>query len=289
MSASPAVSVIVPHYHDLERLDLCLAALSRQTFPSDQFEVIVSDNASPEGEAALAEVIAQRARLILTPQKGAGLARNGGVAISRGRVLAFTDCDCRPEPEWLSEGVAALARHDFVGGRVKVLVEDSASLTGTEAFERVFAFDNAAYVTRKGFTVTANLFCSRALFDEVGGFLVDVSEDIDWSRRARAAGYRIGYAPSAVIGHPARRSWDELRTKWARMNAEQFGLVKARPVGRLLWFSRSCLLPVSAFAHSPKVLASRELATFGQRLQALVVLFRLRLWRFVDSMRLLAT
>jgi GT2 family glycosyltransferase len=288
MNTEPAVSVIVPHYRDLQRLDLCLEALGRQTFPPDAFEVIVSDNASPEGEAAIAKLIAGRARLVVTLQRGAGPARNGGAAIARGRILAFTDCDCRPEPEWLSEGVNALNGHDFVGGRMKVLVDDPARITGAEAFERVFAFDNAAYVKRKGFTVTANLFCSRALFEEVGGFRVGVSEDIEWSHRARAAGYRLGYAPGAVVGHPARRSWEELKTKMTRTNAELFGLIKTRPAGRLLWFARSCLLPASALVHSPKVLASRELTTLHQRIEALLTLFRVRLWRFVDSMRLIA-
>lgn len=288
MTEAPSVSVIVPHYRDLARLDMCLTALQQQTWPADDFEVIVSDNASPEGAAAVAAAIAGRARLVITPQKGAGPARNGGVAVAKGRILAFTDCDCRPEPQWLAEGVAALAGCDFVGGRMNVMVEDPAHVTAAEAFERVFAFDNGAYVTRKGFTVTANLLCPRALFDEIGGFLVGVSEDIEWSQRARAAGYRIGYAPGAAVGHPARRTWDEIRTKWRRMNAEQFGLVKTRPGGRWRWLARSCLLPLSALAHSPKIFTSKELRSFDQRLGALAVLYRVRFWRFADSLRLLA-
>src|SRR5580692_8311496 len=135
------VSVIVPHYNDLASLDLCLAALARQTFPAEEREIIVADNASPQGEAAVAKVIANRARLVIVPQKGAGPARNGGVAVSTGDILAFTDSDCVPEPHWLERGIAALAHCDFAGGRVDVLVGDPAHMSAAEAFERVFAFD----------------------------------------------------------------------------------------------------------------------------------------------------
>jgi GT2 family glycosyltransferase len=286
MTNLPTVSVIVPHYNDLARLDLCLSALQTQTYPADDVEIIVSDNASPCGHAAVAATINGRARLTVTPQPGAGAARNGGVALARGDVLAFTDCDCQPEPAWLAGGLAALSHADFVGGAMKVLVDDPARLTAAEAFERVFAFDNAAYVERKGFTVTANLFCRRTVFEAVGGFLVGVSEDMEWSHRARDAGYRIGYAPCAVVGHPARRSWAELTTKWRRLNTEQFGLIKDRPLGRWRWLARNALLPASALAHTPKVMRSAQLSSLKQRLGALGVLYRLRLWRLVDAAQL---
>jgi glycosyltransferase involved in cell wall biosynthesis len=76
----PKVSVIIPHYRDLARLDKCLTALGRQTYPRDCIEIIVADNASPEGETAVAAAIAGRSRLVVVREKGAGLARNGGVA-----------------------------------------------------------------------------------------------------------------------------------------------------------------------------------------------------------------
>jgi GT2 family glycosyltransferase len=150
----------------------------------------------------------------------------------------------------------------------------------------VFAFDNERYVRQEGFTVTASLFCRKALFDEVGGFRVGLSEDADWCHRARAAGYRIGYAAAAVTGHPARKTWPELLGKWKRLNSETYRLYADRRGGRLWWAIRSCALPLSALAHSPKVLASRELNSLDQRLSALAMLYRLRFWRFLDAFRL---
>jgi GT2 family glycosyltransferase len=283
----PAVSVIIPHYSDLKGLNLCLEALERQTFARERFEIVVADNASPEGEAAVSAVIAGRARLVVVREKGAGPARNGGVKASKGEILAFIDSDCQAEPEWLAEGLRALDNYDFIGGRVKVLVDDLQRMTSAEAFERVFAFDFKTYITKKGFTGAGNLFCPRSLFDQVGGFRTGLSEDLEWSHRARAAGFRLGYAPRAVVGHPARRTWPELRAKWRRVNVETWGLSAGAKNRRLKWLLRNLAMPISALVHSPKVLASRELYTLRQRVQALGMLYRLRLWRLFDSLRLL--
>lgn len=288
VSAPPKVSIIVPHYRDLDSLDLCLRGLTAQTFPMADAEIIVADNASPQGEAEVARVIAGRARLVTVNERGAGPARNGGVAVARGEVLAFTDCDCQPEPQWLEAGLAALETHDFVGGGMKVLVQDPNDMTPAEAFETEFAFNNADYVTRKGFTVTANLFCRREVFDRVGGFRVGVSEDYDWCERARQAGYRIGYAPDAMVGHPARRVWGDLISKWRRLNAETYTLFKDRRGGRLTWLVKNLVMPFSALAHTPRVLVSRKLRTPRQRMLALGALYRLRFWRCLDSLQLLA-
>jgi glycosyltransferase involved in cell wall biosynthesis len=281
------VSVIIPHYNDLASLDLCLSALTRQSFPAANTEIVVADNGSPQGEAAVSAIIAGRARLVIVPEKGAGPARNGGVAASTGALLAFTDADCRPDPVWLETGVAALSRHDFLGGGVDVLVRDAGRMSPTEAFERVFAFDTENYVVEKGFVATCNLFCSRKLFDAVGGFGVGVSEDVDWSHRAMGLNFRIGYVPGAMVGHPARRNWGELKRKWLRINAETYALTTRQTHGRWKWFLRALVLPLSAVAHSGKVLRSRRIRGIGQRAGALAILYRLRLWRMRDAFRLL--
>lgn len=285
---APKVSVIVPHYRDLDRLGLCLDSLEGQTYPPDRFEIIVADNASPEGEAALAEVVKGRAQIVIVPEKGAGPARNGGVAKASGEILAFTDCDCIADPTWLASGVDALSQTDFAGGRVNVMIERPGAPLPVEAFEAVFAFNNERYVKQLGFTVTANLFCPRALFDEVGGFRVGVSEDRDWSLRASAAGYRLAFAPGAVVSHPARRNWDELIGKWKRLNAEAYALHAGRKGHRIRWLLKSSLLPVSALVHTPKVLAAPALSSWRQRWDALSVLYRLRMWRLFDALGLLA-
>ncbi len=280
-------SVVVPHYEDLVRLDLCLSALSVQTLPRDRYEIIVADNMSPSGLDRVTAVVAGRARIVSAAEKGAGPARNAGVAAAVAPILAFTDADCVPERGWVEAGVAALASCDFAGGAMRVSVDRSKPLTGAEAFELVFAFDNRRYVEDQAFSVTANLFCRRDVFDRTGPFKVGVSEDVEWCQRAGGLGFRIGYAQGAVVAHPARDDWPALVKKWRRMSAEQFALASSRRFGRVKWAARSLALLPSIIAHAPRVFSSDQLATTGERTRALGTLARLRLWRFADAQRLL--
>ena len=285
-ASRPFVSVIVPHFDDLAGLDRCIADLERQSWPRHRFEIIVADNASPQGADQVAARIDGRAKLVVVAERGAGPARNGGVAAAAGSILAFTDSDCRPRPDWLEAGLAALARFDFVGGRVDVLVEDPDHMTAAEAFERVFAFRNRDYVARKGFTGAGNLFCPKALFEAVGGFRTGLSEDVEWSRRATAAGYVLGYSDEACVGHPARRTWSELKAKARKLDVEGFGLWRTRPAGRWLWFARSLLLPFSIFVHAFRVVTSPAIHGLRHRCAGLIMLARVRLWRFAHSVAL---
>lgn len=284
---APRISVIVPHYNDPLRLKLCLAALAEQSLSPTEYEIIVADNDSPQGKKALDQIIARRAALVIVKTKGAGPARNGGVAKSRGEILAFTDSDCLPDRLWLEKGVKALDRFDIVGGRVKVRMEHGGPMSPAEAFETVFGFDNEDYVKSKGFTVTANLFCLRADFDRVGPFQSDISEDKEWCHRATAMGLKLGYAPDALVHHPPRRSWPELRTKFARIDRETYAwFLATRKYGRVEWLLRSFALPLSIVPHGIQVMTTPKLRRSTQRLAALSMLARQRLWRFVNAWRL---
>lgn len=284
-ATQPEISVVVPHYDQLAELDLCLASLERQTLPRANLEIIVVDNASPCGMAAVGAAVAGRARLLEETSKGAGPARNRGVADARGRVLAFIDADCIASPHWLEEGLKGLERYDIVGGRVDVAVVDETRMSGPEAFERVFAFDFRTYIEHKGFTGSGNLFCRRAVFDDVGGFRQAVSEDRDWSFRATAKGYRIGYHDAAAIAHPARADWAELKRKWQRLNRETLLLAADRPLGQWRFLARSYLLPVSILPHGWRVLRSPRLPNMETKLRGLATLAKLRAWRFLDAHR----
>ena len=237
------------------------------------------------GTGALLAVIAGRATLTEVQIRGAGPARNGGAALAIGEVLAFTDSDCIPEPGWLAAGLAALSRGDIVGGRMTVLVQDRSAMTPCEAFESVFAFDNADYVLRKHFSVTANLFVRRSDFTTVGGFRSGVSEDLEWCWRARSLGLRIVYEPEAVVGHPARHGWIDLRKKWQRLVSEQYRFMSARPMGTVFWIMRSWALPASILPGLVKIGRTKKIAGLRHRLAAAAILIRLRLWRFVESHR----
>jgi len=274
------VTVIVPHYEALDDLDRCLSALERQTYPRERIAIVVADNASPCGLGAVESAVAGRAQVVEVTTRGAAAARNGAIDHATGEILAFTDSDCIPCPAWLEQGVAALDQYDLVGGRMVVSAADEANVSATEAFEKIFAFDNAAYVAKKHFSVTANLFCRRDHFRLVGPFRAEVSEDRDWCLRARAAGLRIGYAAGAIVVHPGRRDWPELQTKLSRLNRETLAWYSEAGFGRARWLLRSLLLPASAVVHTPKVVFTRRLSTLREKAGALRILYRSRWWRF---------
>lgn len=285
--ADPEISVIIPHFAQVAALDACLASLEAQSLPAERFEIVVVDNNSPGGLDPVRAVVRERARLLVETAKGAGPARNRGVAEARGRVFAFIDADCVASPCWLEEGLRGLERFDIVGGRVDVSVADENHMSGAEAFERVFAFDFRSYIENKGFTGSGNLFCRRAVFETVGGFRPAVSEDMDWSHRATALGYSLGYHEPAAIAHPGRTDWSELTRKWSRLNRESLRLSEGKRYGRLKWLARNWLVPLSIAPHAARVMTSRKLPDTRTRLRALATLAGIRMWRFADAHRAL--
>lgn len=279
-------SIIIPHFNDLTGLDRCLTSLQLQTFDPTKFEIIVADNASPQGLCSVIETVSGRAQVVLVENRGAGPARNGGVACASAPILAFIDSDCVAEPQWLEAGIKGLESFDFCGGPVNVLVDKPPPWSQAEAFEMVFAFRNEDYIKTKGFTGSGNLFTFRRVFDAVGGFGSAISEDYDWSHRATAKGYRLGFVRDAAIGHPARQNWDELRRKWLRVQSETFALRPPTLVNKGRWLVRSWAMPLSIVAHLPRILLHPGLPTNRDRWSAAVCLARLRLWRWWDGHRL---
>jgi hypothetical protein len=167
-----------------------------------------------------------------------------------------------------------------MGGNVIVFPADPKRINAVEAFEMVFAFDNESFVRDRGFSVTANLFTRRSLFDKVGPFVKSqVSEDVEWCQRASSLGYQLGYCCEAVVEHPARPTWADVCKKTRRMEVEMFNLRVNSQSRRLRWVFRLVAYPFSAMAHTPRVLSSPSLKGFKQRLGALTVLYRLRLFR----------
>jgi len=278
-------SVVIPHFNDLDNLRTCLALLANQSYPRDSYEIVVADNNSAVGIEAVRAAAGPTVIVVPAPEQGAAAARNAGAAAARAEILAFIDSDCRPSPDWLAEGLAAMAAADVVGGCVRVVAEIEGQLQPVEAFEAVFAFNNEAYIKKKSFSVTANLFVRRSVFDEVGGFRAGVSEDVEWCLRAAAAGYPVRYAPRVIVDHPARRSWSELVTKWRRLTREAYLLMRERRLGRLKWLLRCWAVLLSSFFDMFTVLSSRKLRGIGNRLRVVSILFRIRFYRFIESHR----
>ncbi|HMQ54642.1 MAG TPA: glycosyltransferase [Anaerolineae bacterium] len=197
------VSVVVPTFKRPDLLQRCLEALMAQDFDPAAYEVIVADDAaSAETEAvvqAQAAVAAPRLRyLAVTGQHGPAAARNQGWQAAEGAIIAFTDDDCLPEPDWLRAGVAAFEA-EVAGVSGRVIVPLPASPTD---YER-----DAAGLEQTEF-VTANCFYRREALAAVGGFderfTAAWREDSDLFFALLARGSRLAYAPAARVVHPVR-------------------------------------------------------------------------------------
>lgn len=199
----PTATIIIPHFDDTIRLGHCLAALSPQL--DGRVEVIVVDNNSTQPLDDLRGAH-PGVRFVTEMRRGAALARNRGVAEARTGMLFFLDADCIPAANWVAVALGALPRPDaqIIGGAIDMFDETPPPRSGAEAFERVFAFDYKDYIERKGFSVTANLLTSKAVFVDVGDFIDGLSEDAEWCFRARSKGYRLKLDEGLRVSHPTR-------------------------------------------------------------------------------------
>ena len=275
---APLVSVLTPHYGQLEALARCLESLQRQTFKGP-VEFIVADNGTPGGLGDLPARFPD-VRFVIVEERGAAPARNRAMAEARGDIFAFIDADCVADEGWLEAGVAGLDGADLVGGDVRVTCADETAPTPVECFERVFAFRQRDYIERKQFSVTANLFVRRDAAFAIGPFRNGLSEDMDWCHRAGALGFRLVFNTIAIVEHPARRTWNELSVKWDRLIRERWnGMTGDGRAVRVRWLLLSLLTAISAIPHVARILVSRHLRGSRERFAAAAVLIRIRAWR----------
>lgn len=278
----PFVDVVIPHLDDHERLAVCLADLEAQTYPADRFRVTVVDN----GSAHPIEPVVARfpgARALFEPERGCGSARNRGVADTSGHILAFTDSDCRPDPDWLLNGVRHLSPGtgiDIVGGHIKVFAADESAPTDAELFDKVFGFEPRRYVERKHFAAGANIMVGRRVFEAVGPFRNGtLPEDLEWGRRATRLGYRIVWCPDTLIRHPARASMADLYKKADRTAWHARNHMAEEPHFRLKWAIYTLAMASPPLIKAARILTTRDLHGAAQRRRALAALFKVRYHR----------
>lgn len=282
MDKAPTVSIIIPHLNDHERLAICLALLQRQSYPAGKIEIVVVDNGS---QTPIDPVIAAfpGVRGAFEREKGCGTARNRGVAVSSGEILAFTDSDCRPDPDWVANAVKRLTgpdAPDIVGGDIHVFAADEAHPTDAELYDKVFGFQQEWYVRAKHFAAGANIVTTRRAFGVIGPFLNGRQpEDVEWGHRARAKGLKLAFAPDALVRHPARYSWEDLRWKMDRTIFHQRNSWRTKSFFFLRWLALLCVLALPPLLKTRTILASPHLKDRGQRQGALAILFRLRYHR----------
>lgn len=217
----PFVSVIIPTYHDWERLELCINALKEQNYPTQCFEVIIVNN-DPADPVNLIDP-PNNFKVINEAKPGSYAARNAGLSIAKGEIIAFTDSDCIPCINWLEKGVLALQRSPRVGGHIQLIFKN-VKPSVIEIFDKAFSFQQERYSLEYGSAATANMFSYKSVFDEVGFFDDSLysNEDLAWGRRAKDHGFSIIYSNDCIVHHPARNKFREIIVKSRRVYGGAF-------------------------------------------------------------------
>ncbi|HAA33075.1 MAG TPA: glycosyl transferase family 2 [Cyanobacteria bacterium UBA8553] len=217
------VSAIIPVYNDAERLKICLAALENQTYPKDLYEVIVVDNGSDQAQD-IKGVVAQFSCAIATYESipGSYAARNQGISLAKGDIIAFTDSDCIPAPNWIENGVKNLLQVPncgLVAGKIEIFFKDSSHITPVELYESITAFPQKKLLEQQRGGATANVFTFKKVIEKVGLFNPNLKSngDLEWGRRVYSSGYQQIYADDTCVAHPARYSLKELYRRTIRL------------------------------------------------------------------------
>lgn len=208
LSRFPTVTVILPVYNDQQGAERCLRALCRQAWPMSRLQVVVVDNVS-DPPLRIEEKLPFSLRVITCLTPGSYAARNAGVELATGDVIAFTDADCVPECHWLEKSVGAL-----VDGGGKIIVSGDvvmslpAQPTAVALYQWATGFQQKENVQQRGFGVTANLACFKSEFNQVGPFDEKFLSggDTEWCWRALARGYQLNYVADAVVCTSPRTS-----------------------------------------------------------------------------------
>ena len=200
---SRQVSVIVPAFNAASTLEACLKSLANQTYPHDQYEVIVVDDGSTDMTASLAEFAA--ARVIHQQNLGPAVARNRGVEAATGDTILFTDADCVPASDWIERMMEAFLDPNVVGAKGVYRTDQKQMMSRFVQCEYDDKYDRLAHQTQIDFIDTYSAAYRRSQFLENGGFDPIFPrpsvEDQEFSFRLSQKGYRMVFIPSAIVYH----------------------------------------------------------------------------------------
>ncbi len=254
--SAPELSAVICSRNGARTLAATLAHLERQSLERSRYEVIVVDDGSTDGTAAIAR--ARGAAVVsLAPGRGLAAARNAGVRAAAAPAIVFTDDDCEPDTDWLAALAGALSDPavDGVGGRVEPVCASGFLLRYLRARNpltplgaELLSSDDLRYRLRlylRGVigprpeppsgaplysVVGANMALRRELIADLGGFdeafvFGGEEQELCLRARARAQCAVFRYEPRAVVRHLFRpRLSDSLR------RARAYGLGHARTV-----------------------------------------------------------
>lgn len=273
----PFVSVIIPTYHDWERLQLCLDALEKQTYPKDRFEVIVVNN-DPEDVPPSTLKLPKNCQLLDEAKPGSYAARNKGASIAKGQIFSFTDADCIPDIKWVEEISRFYEKNEgILSGAVKMFSTlGSKNLNLAESYDYVFGI-NQAYYALKQEAATANLSVTAKEFLVNNGFRADMLSggDVNFCQRAKVKNIKFNYLDKVIVNHPLRNNIKDLVLKARRLAG---GKVYSNKAKGLITASFPPIVRL-------KILIFNAKAPLNIKIKCFLVLFYIKLNQFSEAWR----
>lgn len=221
------ISVIIPIYNGEKDLPELLECLEKQTYPQELVEYLLVDNNSKDSTAEILATAVKNSKKSFNLQhlteakiQSSYAARNQGIRQSQHDILAFTDADCRPQPNWLMELVKP-----FQDSQVGISVGEIMALTGNSLLEQYA--EQKELMSQKfllqhsycAYGQTANIAIRKQAFVEVGLFRPYLTTggdaDICW-RIQKETSWQLKYAPEAIISHRHRSNFKTFQSQFHR-------------------------------------------------------------------------
>ncbi|GAX35802.1 glycosyltransferase [Nodularia sp. NIES-3585] len=220
----PMVSVVVPIYNGETDLPELINCLRSQTYPQDRVEYLLVDNNSSDRTLSLLKASAENSPVIKVLSENqiqsSYAARNTGIRAAVGEIIAFTDADCHPQPQWLHSLIQPLSDPSVV-----IVAGEIAALPGNSILEKhaqrqeTLSQKHTLANSFCPYGQTANLAIRRMALEKTGLFRPYLTTggdaDICW-RILRSDIGRLEFAPNAIIQHRHRATIAELESQWRR-------------------------------------------------------------------------
>lgn len=197
------VSIIVPVYNAEATVENTIRALLDQDYKGKYEIIFVDDDSTDRTTHMIMKYDA--VKLVTQEHGGPARARNRGAKVARGDTLVFTDADCVPEDNWLSNMMKPLEKDEIDGVQgafrtrqksviarfVQQEIEDRYTKMQKEKFIDFVSTYSAAY--RK------IMFLEEGGFDET--FTTASGEDTELSYRLASKGHLLFFNPGAIVYH----------------------------------------------------------------------------------------
>lgn len=216
---TPLVSVVIVNRNGIEFVDACLRSVLSSDYP--EFEVIFVDNASSDGSLEyVKDTFGLDKRLLFVENSssvGPAVGRNNGIAVAKGKYIAFLDNDTEVDVLWLIELVNVLEQDASIGAaQSKLLKSDQRDVfdyAGDYLTPFGFLSERARGAKDAGqFDYVVDIFSAKSaaclirkdVLDRIGGFDEDFYmylEETDLCWRVWLAGYRVVFIPNSRVYH----------------------------------------------------------------------------------------